>query len=111
MNDQELRRTPTHSAEEFQGSVFAIETGLFLWVGASLLAGIALFAWLFYARHLDFFGAAQWAALPVLVVVAYLRFCHQGKPPGYTRDVIDSLLTGGHAVPPHQPPPNPFHDV
>ena len=111
MNDSELRLTPTHAAEEFQGTVLGIQTTLFVWVALALLAAIALFAWLFYGQGRDFFAAAQWAALPVLIVVAYLRFCHQGRPPGYTLDLLNSLITGGHAVPPERFTKHPLYDL
>jgi hypothetical protein len=110
MNDTGLRLTPTHAAEEFQGTVLGIQTDLFAWVGLALLAALAVFTGLFYGRGRDFFAAAQWAALPVLIVFAYLRFC-QDKPGHHLQDVLDSLLTGGHARPPHQSPPHPLHVV
>jgi len=106
VNDSDLRRSPTHAADEFQGTVLGIQTTLFAWVCLAFLAGMALFTWLFYAQGRDFTSAMGWAALPVIAVVAYLRFCHQGKPPGYTSDMVDSLATGGHTVPPHQLPPH-----
>lgn len=111
MHDQELSFTNSHSADEFEGTILGIETTLFFWVAVSSLAGIALFGWLFYGRGRGFREAAFWAAIPVLVVVVYLRLFHQGKPPGYTGDLIDSVLTNGHATPPHQSPPHPLYDV
>lgn len=110
MNDQELRLTPAHAAEEFQGAVLGITTTLFAWVALALVAGIALFVWLFEHRRLTFFEAFLYAALPLIGVLFFLLAFHVNKPPGYASDLIDSLLIGGHAVPPHQPPLNPFHD-
>ena len=105
MSDPELRLTPTHAADQFQGRVLGIATDHFLWVVAALLASLAIFLGLFYGRRMAFLDAMGWAALPLLIVVTYLRLCHQGKPPGHTRDLIESLFTGGHAV-----PPPPSHD-
>ena len=106
MNDSELRLTPTHAAEDFQGTVIGIQTTLFAWVCLALLASLALFAWLFYAQGRDFTSAMGWSALPVIGMVAYLRFCHMGKPPGHSIEVLSSLLTGGHSAPPNQFPPH-----
>ena len=111
MNDQELRLTPTHAADEFHGSVFGISTVLFAWVGMAFLAGLALFCGLFYGLGYDFLDAAKWAVLPGFAVVAYLRLLHQGKPPGFTFELLDSLVTGGHAVPPRKVIKHPLHDV
>jgi hypothetical protein len=111
VNDTALRQTPTHGAEEFQGAVLGIHTPLFAWGALAMLAALALFSGLFYGGVQDFLPAASWAALPLLLVVAYLRFGYQGKPRGHVRDVCDSLLTGGHARPPQQFPPHPLHEL
>ncbi len=111
MNDQDLRLTPTHAADEFHGLVLGIETPLFAWVGLALLAGLGLFAGLFYGLGLDFFDAAKTSIVPVFGVVAYLRLFHQGKPPGFTLELADSLITRGDAVPPRLEPSHPLHDV
>jgi hypothetical protein len=101
MQEPELRITRTHSADEFEGSLFG------KWIALTLVAGLAIFAGLFYGCGCDFMGAAMWSALPVAVCFIYLRFCHQGKPPGYIADLFDSLLTGGHARPSHWKQPSP----
>ena len=111
MQDVELRLTPTHAADEFQGAVLGIQTTLFVWVALSLLASVALFAWLYYAHECDFFDAAQWAVIPSIVMFAYLRFAHQGRPPGFTLDLLDSVFTGGHAKLPQQFQHHPLHYV
>lgn len=111
MNQDPLRLTPTHAAEEFQGTVMGIHTSLFAWVGLALLAALAVFAGLFYGLGRDFLDAVFWAVLPLVAVVAYLRFGHQGKPPGYMVALLVSLLTGGHARPPQPSRPNPLWDV
>ena len=111
MQESQPRLTPTHGAEEFSGTVLGIQTHLFAWVGLALLAALAVFAGLFYGAGRDFLDAASWAALPLVVVIAYLRFGHQGRPPGYLLDLVDTLLTGGHAQPPPHSPAHPLHDV
>src|ERR1035438_173478 len=68
------------------------ETTLFAWVCLALLASLALFAWLFYAQGRDFTSAMGWSALPVIGMVVYLRFCHMGKPPGPSIEVLLRLL-------------------
>lgn len=111
MNDGELRLTATHSADEFQGSFLGIETALFPWIGLGLLASLGLFVGLYYGLESDFLVAFRWAVLPAALVVGYLRLAHQGKPPGYLFDLLNSLVTGGHAIPPRQFPPAPLHHV
>jgi hypothetical protein len=100
MSDQNLRITRTHGAEEFEGSFAGIEFIHFRWMALALLAGLGIFAGLFYGSGLGFMAAAQWAVIPVLAGFIYLRVAHQGKPPGYLADLIDSLITRGHARPP-----------
>lgn len=111
MNDHDRHLTPVHAADEFQGSVFGIETHLFAWVAMGLLASLGLFLGLFYGAESDFLNAAGWAVLPTVAVILYLRLVHQGKPPGFTLELLDSLLTGGHVRPPRQHPRHPFHNV
>lgn len=111
MNDEDLRLTPSHAADEFQGSFLGIETALFHWVGLALLAGLGLFVGLFYGISIDFFEALRWAVLPPGIVVAYLRLGHQEKPPGYAFDLLDTLLTSGHSKPPREFPPHPLDNV
>ncbi len=111
MNEDDLRLTATHSADEFQGAFLGIETALFPWIGLGLLASLGLFTGLYYGLGSDFLDALGWAALPAIAVVAFLRLGYQGRPPGYLFDLIDSLVTGGHAVPPRQFPPHPLRHV
>ncbi len=111
MQEQELRVTRTHSADEFEGSLFGVEMIHFKWMALTLLTGLAIFAGLFYACGCGFMQAAMWSALPVAVCFIYLRFFHQGKPPDYIADLFDSLLTGGNARPPHWENPRTYdHD-
>jgi hypothetical protein len=111
MNEGDLRLTPSHAADEFQGSFLGIETALFHWVGLALLAALGLFAGLYYGFGFDLLEAAPWAVLPPGVVVGYLLLGYQGKPPGYALDLFDTLLFGGNSIPPRKFPPHPFGDV
>lgn len=104
MNEGDLRLTATHSADEFEGSFLGIETALFPWLGLGLLASLGLFVGLFYGLGRDFLVALRWAVLPAALVAGYLRLAHQGRPPGHLYDLLDSLMTSGHAVPPRQFP-------
>ena len=106
MTDPDLRLTTTHAADEFEGTVLGVATPLFRWVGLALVIGLGVFAALFHVWELDFFDAAQWSGIPAVIVVAYLRLFQQGKPPAYTFELIDSLITRGHAKPPRHEPPD-----
>jgi len=103
MNDQNLRLTRTHSADGFQGSLFGVNIEHFKWVALALLAGLSLFAGLFYGLNFGFVDAGKWSVVPAIVCVAYLRLGHQNRPPGFFVDLLDTLITGGHALPPRQP--------
>ena len=104
MEDQDLRLTPTHGSQEHHGTVFGIELPFFRWVALALLAGLALLIAL--SSQTGLLDAAPWAAAPVALVILYLRFFQQGKPPGYALDLLEQTLTGGHAQPPIHPPPS-----
>ena len=108
MNDQELRITQAHASGDYQGAVWGIDLALFPMVALALLASLGLFVGLFYGAAWEFSAALQWALLPAGLVILYLRLAHQGKPPGFTLELLDQLLTSGHAQPPQQSPPPPF---
>ncbi len=111
MNEGDLRLTATYGADEFQGSFLGVQTALFPWIGLGLLASLGLFVGLYYGLESDFLVALRWAVIPAALVVGYLRLAHQGKPPGHMFDLLDSLVTGGDAVPPRQFPPSPLSHV
>lgn len=92
-----LRVTSTHGADEFEGSVLGIPTTSIRWVVLSLAGGALLFTYLM--RTTPFLHATAWAFLPSVVVVVVLRWMQHGKPPGHGANVIESVLTGGHASP------------
>ena len=110
MNDS-VRLTSTHSSHEYEGSCLGIETRLFAWVALGFLASLGVFAGLFYGAEFDFVDALRCAVLPVGTVILYLRLVHQGRPPGFTQELLDSLLTGGHAKPNHKIQHPPFSNV
>ncbi|PWU19877.1 MAG: hypothetical protein C5B50_05455 [Verrucomicrobia bacterium] len=110
MSDQKLRVTRTLSAEQYEGSLWGIEVINFKWFALALLVALSLFAGLFYGLALGFLEAMQWALVPVLGCFLYLRFFHQGRPPGYLSDLLDSLVTRGHAKPPRKPLSHPFYE-
>lgn len=92
-----LRVTSTHGADEFEGSVLGIATTSIRWVVLSLAGGALLFTYLM--RTMPFLHAAAAAFLPSIVVVVALRWMQHGKPPGHAANVIESMVTGGHASP------------
>jgi hypothetical protein len=104
MNEGELRLTATHGADEFQGAFLGMETALFPWIGLGMLASLGLFVGLYFGLGREFPQALRWSLLPATGVIAYLRLGQQGKPPDYLFDLVDSLVTGGHARPPSQVP-------
>ena len=111
MSVQNLRVTRTHSAEEYEGSLLGIEVAHFKWIALLLLVGMATFAGLYYGLGFDFMVAAQWAVIPSIAGFVYLRVGIQGRPPGYLKDLLDSLLTQGHAQPPRNPSPQSPYDA
>ena len=111
MDEPNLRRTPTHASDDCQGYVLGIDILLFVWLALALLAGVGLFVWLYFAREADFIFALQWAALPPVAAVIYLRVFHQGRAPGYFLDWVETRLFRGHATPPTSEPPHPLHDI
>ena len=108
MNDQELRVTQAHASGSFTGAVWGIDIALFPWVALALLASLGLFVGLFYGAEWDFTTALELAVVPTALVILYLRLAHVGKPPGFTLELIDQLLAGGHAQPPQQSPRHPY---
>ena len=64
MQDQNLRVTRTHSADEFEGSLFGIDVIHFKWIALTLLAGLAIFAGLFYGRGFGFRRSGTMGIVP-----------------------------------------------
>jgi len=106
MYDQDLRLTSTHGSEEHSGTALGVEVRQFWWLALGVLAGLALLVGL--SARFGFVSAAPWAAAPVAVVLFFLR-SQRGKTPGHALDLMDQLLTGGHARPP-MPSTSPEHD-
>jgi hypothetical protein len=109
MNEPELRITQAHSSDEHSGTLFGLQIALFPWVSLALFAGLAAFVGLFYGAELEFPDALKCAVVPPALVVLYLRLAHQGRPPGFTAELVEQLFTGGHLSPPRQSPPHPYH--
>lgn len=107
MNDSQLRITSTHAADNFGGTLFGIQIPIFKWVALSLLAAFGIFAGL-SSLGCDFMTTAGLALSPVAATWGYLKFGYQNRPPGYLRDLIETLLNKGHACPPRQEPSHPL---
>ena len=71
-----------------------MEGNLVWWLIGGLGAGIAVFFLLIVALNVSLLGSAAVALVPVVVVVAYIFLLRQGRPPGYDRDIAESLLVG-----------------
>ena len=99
MREETLRVTRTNSAPESSGALLGISTPLFLWIVGALVVGLLLFVALLKNFALEPSSAALIAALPTALCAGFLLVFHQGKPPGYVWDLLDSWLTKGNASP------------
>ncbi len=93
MNAEELRTTETNSGNDSSGVVWGIEGGLFYVFLVAALLSLLLLLVLFTGLGLPIHQAAQVAALPLMLAVAFIIF-RQTHPPGHDLDLLDQLLNG-----------------
>ena len=108
MGGNQLRVTRTNSSDGYEGSFLGIEMIHAKWFALTLLVGISVFAGLFYGFELEFTTAGQWAVIPTIACLLYVRFALQGRPPGFVQDLFNQLMTGGHCKPNHKSAVHPF---
>ena len=96
--DGNIRITPTHASERFEGRVWGVATSSFGWLAATL--GLGAIAFVLLSRRIPIIYAAGWAFLPSAAVVFLLRYSQLARPPGHATDILDSMVTGGAASPP-----------
>jgi hypothetical protein len=89
----ELRFTDTNAADDSAGRVFGLEGNLYLPVVVGAVAGVALFAGLFWLGAGKILSGVVGIAPVVASFVWALGFRH-GKPAGYDRDWLDQKLSG-----------------
>ena len=90
----ELRLTDTNAASDSQGRTWGLEGGLFWWLIGGIGAGITLFFVLLVVVGSSLGVSFFVALVPVLVCLAYIFGLRQGKPPGYDRDILESVVNG-----------------
>ena len=97
--EQPLRVSDSNSAQDFPGLILGIQVPLFRGVIAALAVGVALFAWLESKTDLGTTTALFLSLAPAAGCALFVMFFFQGKPPGYARDLAESLTTRGSSSP------------
>lgn len=91
----ELRLTDTNAASDSKGRTWGLEGGLFWWLVGGLGVGITVFFILLVIAKSSLLTSFGVALIPVVLCLAYIFGLRQGKPPGYDRDCVQRLLSGG----------------
>ena len=91
----DLRLTDTNAASDSQGRTWGLEGNLFWYLVGGLGAGITMFFVLIVIMKAGLLSSFGVAVLPVLLVLAYIYGLRQGKSPGYDRDFLERMLSGG----------------
>ena len=91
----ELRLTDTNAASDSKGRTWGLEGGLFWWLIGGIGAGIIVFFLLLVVLNLSLTLAFLAGLVPVVICLAYIFALRQGKPPGFDRDILEYLTTGG----------------
>jgi len=91
----DLRLTDTNAASDSQGRTWGLEGNLFWYLVGGLGAGITTFFVLIVIIKAGLLSSFGIALLPVVLVLAYIYGLRQGKPPGYDRDFLERILSGG----------------
>jgi hypothetical protein len=90
----ELRLTDTNAASDSKGKTWGLEGGLFWWLIAGIGAGIIVFFVLLVLLKESLVMSFVIALVPVSLCLTYIFALRQGKPPGYDRDLFESVVTG-----------------
>ena len=94
----DLRFTDTNAADDSAGRAFGLSGNLYLPLVSGVVAAIALFAILSFAR-VRLPVAVVVALTPVGFVLLWLLGLRHGRPAGYDRDKVEAMLGGGSASP------------
>ncbi|MDP3070015.1 MAG: hypothetical protein Q8N18_06975 [Opitutaceae bacterium] len=92
----ELRHTDTNAADDSAGRAFGLEGNLYLPVLLAVIGALVLFAILGVLLRINYVAAGGVVAVPLAVVVGWALLLKQGKPAGYDRDLIETLMGGGN---------------
>ncbi len=98
----DLRLTDTNNASDSSGRTWELDGNLVWWLIGGLGGGIAVFFGLIVGSEAALLPSLGLALVPVCLVLAYVFGLRQGKPPGYDRDLLESLLRGRGFAP--EPP-------
>ena len=90
----ELRLTDTNAASDSKGRTWGLEGGLFWWLVVGVGVGITVFFVFLVILKSSLLTSFGVALVPVAVCLAYIFGLRQGKPPGYDRDIFESLTKG-----------------
>lgn len=94
----DLRFTDTNAADDSTGRAFGLAGNLYLPLVGGVVAAIALFVILSFAR-VRLPVAVTVALTPVGLVLLWLLGLRHGRPSGYDRDKVEAVLGGGSASP------------
>ena len=106
-----LRLTDTNASADSSGRTWGLEGNLVWWLIGGVGSAIATFFALLVGLEASLLTSLGVAVVPLLLVLAYILGLRQGKPPGYDRDLLESLLFGpgfGPEANPHRLPKHPF---
>lgn len=100
----ELRLSDTNAASDSSGRTWGLEGNLVWWLVGGLGGGIAVFFVLVVWLDVALVPSIGLTAVPVGLVLAYVFGLRQGRPPGYDRDLLESLVGGrGFSPDPERP--------
>lgn len=107
-----LRLTDTNNATDSSGRTWGLDGNLVWWLIGGLGTSITVFFGLLVGLRTPLLPAIGVAVVPGLAVLSYLLLLRHGKPPGYDRDLFESLLMGpgfGPETDPARLPRHPMH--
>lgn len=89
-----LRLTDTNAGTDSQGKTWGLDGDLVWWLIGGLGTGIAVFFALILGFKVGLLTSVGGGLAPVVLVLVYVLTLRQGKPPGYDRDLVESLTQG-----------------